>query len=321
MARFLFPSQEPDNNAIIIEHFQRLLRNEGVNTVIGSLSSKGIYLGGMRPMIPYLDSRPPNFRVSVKNMLLPERKTSNKRKLEMADDIYPNKTPWGKFDKDVRRPQELFLYHTRDTLFPKGQNKPSFDYNWYSSIPYFFPSPVTYQYKIIGEIDELLIITEGGGAGAWNAFGRVIKKLNKLTQEGKDIQLPKLFSDYAIAAFITQVLQLRGLVDGTHFVILSRDTNRFLSEPEINQVGDVEHGDESGPVAIGDNVFGIENEQQYSEEQRKAIRTAILNDALKTIDLNSSLRRGGYKKRPKFSKKHTKKRKRKGRKTQRQRRR
>ena len=60
-------------------------------------------------------------------------------------------SPWGKFDQEVRKtgPKEVFLYHTRDTLFPIGKNKPSFDYNWFSAIPFCENSPVTYQYKII----------------------------------------------------------------------------------------------------------------------------------------------------------------------------
>ena len=339
----------PDNSAVIHQYVIQLLAKHGIQAAIGSISKDGIKLGSSRPMIPFAPAEEQqdsaSLRLKTLNFFNMGSRTltypDNTRKLTTYKNDYQFTSPkefqdgiplFGKFHDEVykKHPKPIVLYHSREKKFPSGKVKPYFHYNWYSNIPYWPTYGALYQYQIKEPIEEVLVIVNVPRADdnpespqLFNAFGEIITELNNLLPQGKRRELEEArspahggnFSDYAIAAFLMQVLQLNGFVHTINFVVLSKDAgDRYLECKDSDCVDErdgVEEEEEYGADQLSQLAMGAGGSNQlYTEELAQELRDAILKKAIPTTIVNRNwMRRGGKKRKTRKVKKSRKNRK------------
>ena len=325
----------PDNYAVIHQYVIQLLAQRGVHAAIGSISKDGIKLGSSRPMIPFAPAKErgsASFRLKTLNFFNMGSRTltypNNTHRLTTYKKDYPYTAPtefgngiplFGKFHDEVymtkekRSQSEVVLYHSREKKFPSGKVKPYFHYNWYSNVPYWPTYGALYQYQIKEPIEEVLVIVNVPRADdnpespqLFNAFGEIITELNNLLPQGKRKELEEArspahggnFSDYAIAAFLIQVLQLNGFVHTINFVVLSKAAgDRYLdcSGDCVDLRYDVEEEEEYGADQLSELARGAGGSNQlYTPKLAQELRDAILKKAIPTTIVNRLLMsRGG----------------------------
>ena len=224
-----------DNSMVIVNYVLNLLKKQGIGCSIGTLYPDGYTrLENTRPAIPLVSNKRRTMAERINNFMFDGRPNNYQPKrlkmtIDMAEESNQNSQPYGEILPDIENPNNFFLYHARDTgegLFPNNSTKPNFLYNWFSSYPFFdYHYDALYQYRLNSPITELLVITKNQAdlPQIFNKFGIVIKQLLSLV----NIQINEnesIFSDYAIAAFVIQILNLNGMIMKDTFVILSKDT-------------------------------------------------------------------------------------------------
>tara|TARA_B100000902_G_C27262299_1_gene891514 strand:+ start:102 stop:1055 length:954 start_codon:yes stop_codon:yes gene_type:complete len=287
-----------DNSLIINDYILKLLRKGGLHCKIGTLDVNGItHLKSFRPIVPLKTNNKETIGEKIINYIYdgkPKHHQINRlqQTIESRTKRKTMKLPYGDMLPDIMDPKKFNLYHSRDEgEFPNNLKKPYFLYNWFSSYPFFDDSySVLYQYEIISPINEMLVITKNhyDDVNIFKIFGSVIKKILALVNINIDYDKKKLFSDYAVAAFIVQIMKLNGLLIHDTFVILSKyAVDNFLKytkiHKQINKVGK----NKKETLPEGDNVYGIDTLDKgyapigfYSNELAEKIRNAILKKAL-----------------------------------------
>ena len=289
-----------DNSRIIVDYILNLLKKEGVYCRLGTLYPNGqTQLRSLRPTIPLMTKQKPTWSETITDMMYdgnPKHEQPIRLNQTMETRTKRNVTelPYGDMLEDVSNPKKFHLYHARGSEgeFPNNYKKPYFLYNWFSSYPFFDDTyGALYQYELTKPISEMLVVTRNhsNDVDILNKFGVVIKKLLALANIDIVNDKPSMFSDYAVAAFIVQIMKLNGLMIHDTFVILSKySVDNFLKftkmHTQTNKVGK----NKSASVPEGENVYGVEpsdNEQGpigfYTDDMIVKIRKAILNNTLK----------------------------------------
>lgn len=301
-----------DNSMVIVNYVLNLLKKQGIGCSIGTLYPDGYTrLENTRPAIPLVSNKRRTIAERINNLMFdgsPNNKQPRRLKMtiDMAEESNQNSQPYGEILPDIENPKNFYLYHARGTgegLFPNNSTKPNFLYNWFSSYPFFdYHYDALYQYRLNSPITELLVITKNQSdlSQIFNKFGIVIKQLLSLVNiEINDNE--SLFSDYAIAAFVIQVLNLNGMIMKDTFVILSKDTvdnnlNFTKLDKKTDDIGKVKDYN----IAEGPNLIESEAPTYYSPQLIEQIRYEIIKKALQN--------KGG-KKRKKTKRKKTKRKK------------
>ena len=89
-------------------------------------------------------------------------------------------TSWGPaIYRDVMDRRQFHLYHARDSQFPEGMEKPYFEYNWFSAYPYEHRPACVYQYDLVEDIPNLLMVEnrDDGLQTLFNRLGRVLEDM------------------------------------------------------------------------------------------------------------------------------------------------
>jgi hypothetical protein len=281
-----------DNSMVIVNYVLNLLKKQGIGCSIGTLYPDGYTrLENTRPAIPLVSNKRRTIAERINNFMFdgsPNNKQPKRLKMtiDMAQESNQNSQPYGEILPDIENPNNFYLYHARDTgdgLFPNNSTKPNFLYNWFSSYPFFdYHYDALYQYRLNSPITELLVITKNQSdlPQIFNKFGIVIKQLLTLV----NIQINEnesIFSDYAIAAFVIQVLNLNGMIMKDTFVILSKDTvdnnlNFTKLDKKTDDIGKVKDYN----IAEGPNLIESEAPTYYSPELIDQIRHEIIKKAL-----------------------------------------
>ena len=276
----------------IVNYVLNLLKKQGIGCSIGTLYPDGYTrLENTRPAIPLVSNKRRTIAERINNFMFdgsPNNKQPKRLKMtiDMAQESNQNSQPYGEILPDIENPNNFYLYHARDTgdgLFPNNSTKPNFLYNWFSSYPFFdYHYDALYQYRLNSPITELLVITKNQSdlPQIFNKFGIVIKQLLTLV----NIQINEnesIFSDYAIAAFVIQVLNLNGMIMKDTFVILSKDTvdnnlNFTKLDKKTDDIGKVKDYN----IAEGPNLIESEAPTYYSPELIDQIRHEIIKKAL-----------------------------------------
>ena len=306
-----------DNSMVIVNYVLNLLKKQGIGCSIGTLYPNGYTrLENTRPAIPLVSNKRRTIAERINNFMFDGSPNNNQPKrlkmtIDMAQESNQNSQPYGEILPDIENPNNFYLYHARDTgegLFPNNSTKPNFLYNWFSSYPFFdYSYDALYQYRLNSPITELLVITKNQSdlPQIFNKFGIVIKQLLSLV----NIQINEnesIFSDYAIAAFVIQVLNLNGMIMKDTFVILSKDTvdnnlNFTKLDKKTDDIGKVKDYN----IAEGPNLIESEAPTYYSTELVDQIRHEIIKKALE--NKGGKKRKNNIKtKRKKYSKKLTK---------------
>jgi len=281
-----------DNSMVIVNYVLNLLKKQGIGCSIGTLYPDGYTrLENTRPAIPLVSNKRRTMAERINNFMFDGRPNNYQPKrlkmtIDMAEESNQNSQPYGEILPDIENPNNFFLYHARDTgegLFPNNSTKPNFLYNWFSSYPFFdYHYDALYQYRLNSPITELLVITKNQAdlPQIFNKFGIVIKQLLSLV----NIQINEnesIFSDYAIAAFVIQILNLNGMIMKDTFVILSKDTvdnnlNFTKLDKKTDDIGKVKDYN----IAEGPNLIESEAPTYYSPELIDQIRHEIIKKAL-----------------------------------------
>ena len=281
-----------DNSMVIVNYVLNLLKKQGIGCSIGTLYPDGYTrLENTRPAIPLVSNKRRTMAERINNFMFDGSPNNYQPKrlkmtIDMAEESNQNSQPYGEILPDIENPNNFFLYHARDTgegLFPNNSTKPNFLYNWFSSYPFFdYHYDALYQYRLNSPITELLVITKNQAdlPQIFNKFGVVIKQLLSLV----NIQINEnesIFSDYAIAAFVIQILNLNGMIMKDTFVILSKDTvdnnlNFTKLDKKTDDIGKVKDYN----IAEGPNLIESEAPTYYSSELIDQIRNEIIKKAL-----------------------------------------
>jgi len=285
-------SVHSDNPMVILNYVLNLLKKQGIGCSIGSLYPDGYTrIENTRPIIPLISNKGKPVLERINNYMFDGSPNNNqprrlKMTIDMAEESNQINQPYGEIFQDIKSPNRFYLYHARDTgegLFPNNLTKPNFLYNWFSSYPFFdYHYDALYQYELNSPITDLLVITKNQSelAQIFNKFGIVIKQLLSLVNiEINDNE--SLFSDYAIAAFVIQILNLNGLIIKDTFIILSKNiVDNNLNFTKLDKKTDNTGNVKAYNIAEGPNLIESEAPTYYSPQLIEQIRHEIIKKAL-----------------------------------------
>jgi hypothetical protein len=317
-------SNHKDNSRIIVDYILSLLRKEGIHCTIGTLYTNGeTQLKSLRPIITLKTNKTQTIREKIVDMMYDGNPKHNQPiRLEQTREMRKKRKvfepPYGEILEDVSNSKKFHLYHARGSEgeFPNNYKKPYFLYNWFSSYPFFDDAyGVLYQYELTKPISEMLVITKNHAddVNILNKFGVVIKKLLALADIDIEHNETKLFSDYAVAAFIVQIMKLNGLMIHDTFVILSKySVDNFLEFTKMHKQTSKVGKNKSASVPEGENVYGVEPSDKeqapigfYTDDMIVKIRNAILKNTMKKKGGRKTKRKREIKKKKRRN--HTKK--------------